>query len=216
MNGAESPPPRGPGSAGTASAAQAETGFPLSLGVDAPLRPVRDDAIRRDLRALPDEHLAGLRGLLQARRDVDRVAADHELPARRRLPAGDDLAGVHADPQADLGAVLAAHAVREGCESRMCRQRRANRALRIILVRLRDPEDREESVADELLGRAAELLHFGVQQGEEVALERAHVFRIEVLSERRRAGEVGEEHGHDAPLRRLVRARGAGPARPSR
>ena len=36
--------------------------------------------------------------LLQARRHVDRVAADHQLAARGRFPTGDHLARVDPDP----------------------------------------------------------------------------------------------------------------------
>ena len=64
-------------------------------------------AARRRLRALPDEHLSRLRVLLKPRRDVDRVAADHQLAARRGFPARDDLARVDPDPEPDLRAVAA-------------------------------------------------------------------------------------------------------------
>ena len=187
-------------------------GYSLPLGIDRSLRRVGDHAVGRDLGALADEHLAGPRGLLQMRRDVDGVPADHELAARRGLAARDHFAGVHADPQTDLGAVVAPHALREGREALVRRERRPQRSLRIVLVRLRDPEDGQERVADEFLGRPAELLHLGVQEGEQLALQRADILRIEPLPERGGAGEVGEQHGHDAPFRGLLRARCAAPA----
>ena len=168
------------------------------------MRPILDRAGRGRLRALPDEHLAGLCVLLKACRDVDRIAADHQLPARRGFPARDDVARVDPDPDPDLRAVATLDAVREGAEAVPHRERSPNGALGVVLVRLRNPEDGEHGIAGELLRRAPEALDLRVDQVEELTLKLANVLGIEQLAERSRPGEVGEEHGDDAPLLPLV------------
>ena len=161
----------------------------------------------RRLRALPDEHLSRLGELLQASRDVDRIAADHQLPASRGVPAGHDVSRVDADPEADLRAVPALDALREGAEAVAHGERGPNGALGVVLVRLRVAEDGEHGVAGVLLGRAAEALDLGVDQVEELPQELAEVLRVDQLAERGRAREVGEENGDDAPFLPLVRRR---------
>ena len=89
---------------------------------------------------------------------------------------------------------------RESAEAVADRDRGPHRALGIVLVRLRDPEDGEDRIADELLRNAAVALDLGVHELEEIALERPHVLGVEPLPERGRAGEVGEENRDDAPL----------------
>ncbi len=66
-------------------------------------------------------------------------------------------------------------------------------ALGIVLVRLRDPEDGEDRIPDELLRHAAVALDLRVHELEEIALKRPHVLGVEPLPERRGAGQVGEE-----------------------
>ena len=93
-----------------------------------------DRVADQPVRLHADQHLAGPGGLLEPRRDVHGVARDDRLAL-----AGDDLAGVDADPQ--LGPL------------QLCG--RPDRAQRVVLVRPRDPEDGHHGVADELLHRAA-------------------------------------------------------------
>ena len=169
----------------------ASSGLALAIG---------DDPARRGLCPLPDEDLSRLGVLLQARRHVDGVPAHHQLAACGRLAAGNDLAGVDADPEPHLGVVAIEHTLGERSERIADGQRGANRALGVVLVRLRDPENGEHRVAGELLGGAAVALDLRVDQVEELALELAHILGIESLAECRRAGEVGEEDGHDAAL----------------
>ena len=153
----------------------------------------------------PDEHLAGLGVLLQARRDVDRIAADHQLPARRGFPAGDDLARVDADPEADLRAVpaldarprTARSASRTASAARTARSGSSSCACGM-------PKTASTASPANFSVVPAEPLDLGVDQVEELALELADVLRIEQLAERSRAREVGEEHGDDAPLLPLV------------
>ena len=145
--------------------------------------------------------------LLQAGGDVDRVAADHQVAARGRLAACDDVAGVDADAQTDVGSVARPDVVGERAEARVDGERGAHRALRVVVVRLRDPEHGQDRVAYELLGRPAVSLDLAVDELEELALELAELLGIEPLGERRRAGEVGKEDGDDAAFLSVVRDR---------
>ena len=89
----------------------------------------------------PEQDLARLGRLLQAGRDVDRLAGRE----RRLGVVGDDLAGLDPDPhlEAELG---------DRFEDR---ERSANAALGVVLVRLRDAERGHDGVAGELLDHAA-------------------------------------------------------------
>jgi hypothetical protein len=71
-------------------------------------------------------------------------------------------------------------------------------------VRARNAEDGEHRVADELLRRAAEALDLRVHELEQVSLEVAHVLGIELLAERGRPGEIGEEDRDDAALLAVI------------
>ena len=167
-----------------------------------------DRSARRELRSRADEHRPGLRVLLQAGGDVDRVPADHQVAARGRLAAGDDVPCVDADPKPDVGSVTVAHAVGERAEPRLDGKRRADRALRVVVVRLRDPEHGQDRVTHELLGHPAVPLDLAVDELVELALEIADVLGIELLAERCGAGEVGEEDGDDAALLPIACDRG--------
>ena len=92
------------------------------------------------LRLLPDQDLARLCVLLEPGRDVDGVARDERIAL-----AGHDLARVHADPRLQP----------DRRDGRSQLDRGANSPERVVLVRLRDAEDRHHGVADELLHRAA-------------------------------------------------------------
>ena len=92
---------------------------------------------RKAVRRRPDEDLPRTRGLLKARGEVHRLAG-HE---RGLDVLHDELAGLDPDPATPGRARdLLAH-----------RERRASRALRVVLVRLRDTERGEHRVAGELL-----------------------------------------------------------------
>ena len=88
------------------------------------------------------------------------------------------------------------------------RERRAHRALGVVLVRDRRAEDGHHRVADELLDRAAVPLDLGAQLRVVRRERRADVLRVEPLGACRRADEVGEEDRHDLPL--LARGAAAG------
>ena len=79
-------------------------------------------------------------------------------------------------------------------------QRRVAGAGRIVLVRDRRAEDRQHGIAHELLDEAVIARDRPGQRFEQRALERAHVFGIEPLGERREPGEIREQHRHLAAV----------------
>ena len=150
---------------------------------------------------LAEQHVAGAGGLLEPRSDVDRVAGHERLAAR--AVARDDLAGVDADPQGDARPEALLEILVQGTEARLHLQCGAARAQRIVLVRLRDAEDREDGVADELLHRAAVTLERAahlVEVGEHQAADR---LRIEALAHRGRARQVTEDKRRELPALRV-------------
>ena len=154
------------------------------------------------VRCLADEDAVHRRRRLDAGGGVDDVARDHALARLgARVHADERLAGV--DGEAHLEAVLVARPVAD-------RERRAHGALRVVLVHDRRAEDGHDSVADELLDRAAVVLedraHTAVVGGQ----QRADVLRVEPLGARGRADEVAEDDADDLAL--LARGRAASSA----
>ena len=138
-----------------------------------------------------DQHLARSRGLLQAGRDVDRIARREPLGR-----AGDDLAGRDADPPVDpeLGEGVA-HL-----------DRRPAGAKGVVLVQHGHAEDRHHRVADELLDRAAVCLDDSLHPLEVAREQRPQRLRIRRLAQRGRAGHVAEQHRHRLSLLACRRA----------
>ncbi len=81
-------------------------------------------------------------------------------------------------------------------------ERRAHRALRVVLGRRRCPPHRHHRVADELLDRAAVEGDQPAARVEVAGQELAHLLRVARLGERREADQVGEEDGDEASLGR--------------
>jgi hypothetical protein len=80
------------------------------------------------------------------------------------------------------------------------RERRANGALRVVLVSRRCAEEGHHRVADELLDRAAATLELAAQ-ARVIRLEHcAHVLGVELLGARGEADEVREEDRDDFAL----------------
>ena len=72
-------------------------------------------------------------------------------------------------------------------------ERGTDGALRVVLVRLRDPERRHDGVARELLHRASVALDAARDAVEELRHAPAHDFRVARRDERRRVDEVDEQ-----------------------
>ena len=77
--------------------------------------------------------------------------------------------------------------------------RRSNGAERIVLVQMRNPEHGHDRVADELLDGAAVMLQ-DPPHLLEVALEHSpQQLRVDLLAQRGRTGDVGEDDGDELP-----------------
>src|SRR5581483_2066831 len=112
-----------------------------------------DRAMDQLVRTLAEQHLAGTRGLLEPRGDVDGVAGDERLAARR--VSRHDFARVDADAQRDPPSELSLEPLVQRRQPRLHLDRGATRPQRVVLVRLGYAEHGEDRVADELLDRAA-------------------------------------------------------------
>ena len=79
-------------------------------------------------------------------------------------------------------------------------KRGGQRALGIVAVRYGQAEDGHHGIADELLQRATVRGHGLLRDPIEAREEQPQRFRVEVFTQRGRAGDVGEQHGNQAPL----------------
>ena len=77
---------------------------------------------------------------------------------------------------------------------------RAQRPLRVVLVRDWRPEQSEQRVADEFVDEAAKLLDRCRQLLEQFVLQGAHQFRVELLAQCGEAAEVGKQHRDGAAI----------------
>ncbi len=145
--------------------------------------------------SLSDEHLARLRGLLEAIGDVHGVARDEGPSFARR--ADDDVSRVHTDAELELATEEAVHPL-------LHRQRRMQRALGVILERSRSTEHRHHGVTGELLDRATrelDLLAHRVVEGFELC---SHALRVAIAGVGGRADQIGKENRDELAL--LARA----------
>jgi hypothetical protein len=163
-------------------------GLPLRL--DRRRRPELEGATGERDGALAGEHLPRRCGLLESRRDVDRVAGD-ERAARARL-ADDHLSGVHADANAERASEDVGYPPPQ-------RQRGMERPLGVVLVRSGGAEHRHDGVARELLQRAARELDLGRERVVEALEKHPRALGI-LLAEAGRVDEVGEQRGGELPL----------------
>ena len=139
---------------------------------------------------------------------------------RSRSPAApglvhQDLAGLDADAQAELRPVLGPERRRELGHGRLHLERGANRALGIVLVRLRHAEEGEHGVAGELLDQSLVALCLGADPIEGSSHQRLHELRVVRLVQAGEANEVGEEDRGDLALA-LVGCRASIRAAPAR
>ena len=145
-----------------------------------------------------DEDAVGRRGRLDPRCGVEHVAGSRPLSLARPRPEHHErLAGVDAGPDVEVEPLVLL--VQLG-DSLPDRERRADGALRIVLVGLRRAEQREDGVAAELLEGAAVGLELTADACVVRSHERLHVLGVEILGASGRADEVDEDRGDDLSL----------------
>ena len=145
-------------------------------------------------RLLAKEDLARGSGLLETGGDVDRVAGRKPL-----LRSDDDLAGVDAHSNLQGDAEGRHEVLVQAGDGLTQLTRCARRSQGIILVDGRHAENRHHGVADELFDGRAMSLEAGAGSLEVTSHDRAEGFGVELLSHRRRPGDVGEENRDDLP-----------------
>ena len=162
-------------------------GVGLSLRLEDAALAVLDRRLGRAERALADEHGVRVRRLLDPERRRDDVA-DRDALARTgdRVHLDDRFTGVDRDLHAG--------------DRVADRERRADRALGVVLVRDRRAEDGHHGVADVLLERAAEALELAPHPRDLRTDGAAEVLGVAAVAEHRRVDEVGEQDGDDLPL----------------
>ena len=179
-------------------------GLGLSLELEGRDRLDLDRVLHERERRLSEQHLAGVRSLLQPGGHVDRVTGREPLLRPRH-----HLARHHSDPPLQP----------ESRERVPHLDRCPHRPQRIVLVHDRHTEDGHHGVADELLDRAAVMLDDRLHPLEVAREQRARPLGIERLSERGRPGEVAEQDGDGLallvrkPVRRFGAALGTEPER---
>ena len=166
----------------------------LALGCDRRMRFVCEETRCEPIRGVADQDFARLRGLLEARRDVDCVAEYAELallvPDRPR----DRETGVDPDPQGEVAPGPLGDAFVLMIERAEDRERGPLSARRMIDLVMDRAEHRDDSVTDVLLdqsARRANLQSDRVPRGAHVLVK---LFRTEALSECGESRDVREEN----------------------
>jgi hypothetical protein len=154
---------------------------------------------RRARRTGGSQHLPLASVLLQPGGDVGGVPRHDEVTAGR-IDARHHLARRDAQPD---GQPVPKRRIRAQAVAQ--RQSGRDGPGRVVLVRLRHPEDGHHGIADELLDRAATRRHHVARHREEAREQRAHLLRIGDLREPAGSRDVREQHGHEASL--LAQAR---------
>ena len=160
------------------------------------------EAMREPPRGLlADRDRARSRSRLDPGGDVRRVAERDRLRAARADGADARPPGVDADPDVEVGdAPGLGDVARVAADHLEDAEGRARGALRVVLVRARDAEVGADAVALVRLDGAAVLLDRLAHLRHALADERLHLVRRQALAERRRADDVGEQHGDRAEL----------------
>ena len=164
---------------------------------------------------LADQDPVRRRSRLDAGGGVEHVAGRRPLALARSSAEHDQrLARVDPDPDVEVEPFVLGVQVRDRLPDG---EAGTNRALRVVLVRLRRPEQRQDRVAAELLERAAVPFELCPHTGVVGRNERPHVLGVELLGARGRADEVDEDRRDDLSLlARRNRRRHLGERSPAR
>ena len=160
------------------------------------------------VRGLADHDRSRLRGLLQARGDVGRVA-DRRIvhPEVAADAADDDEPAIEALAHLEGEGALALQLALIVLEGTLDAERGAHGPLRMILVSDRSAEECHDAVTEELVHRAFVPVHLGQHDLERVLHQRVHVLGVEPGRER---GEPGDVHEEDSDLLTLTLEGGLG------
>src|SRR5262249_52378208 len=104
--------------------------------------------------------------------------------------ADDHRTGIDADPHAEFDAVSSLDILGKRLESILYCEPRTERALSVVLVRDRRPEERHHPVAEELVDRALVIVNRIEDHLEDAVHDRVDVFGIELLGDRRKSRHV--------------------------
>ena len=167
-----------------------DQGLAEPLQVDRPDLFGFDGADRQPACERSDQDLARLSLLLQTRRDVDGLAGGEGRVAL----VGDDLARLDTDPGLEAEAV---YRIEDG-------SRRANRALGVVLVGLRNAERGHDGVAGELLHDSAVRRDAVRDVLEERVDAAADDLGVACSDQLRRADEVHEQDGGELAFHSLI------------
>src|SRR6266536_107699 len=149
----------------------------------------------------PDGDPSRARVHLKPSGDVDRVAeCVVALFGGRLLRKEDDRTRVDPDAGRELDAVSVADVAGVRSERGVHSQRGPHGPFGVVLVRGRNAEERVEPVAGQLRDGAPEPLRLGSDETDDLVEEELRALGAELLADRRRVGDVGQEDGDDAPL----------------
>jgi len=172
---------------------------PLALGGDLADPSVLDRVARRFLRRHPDEDLPRICGVSDPARRVHGIA-QHRVRVAAADESGDHLAGVQADVHAQRDAALTFQLRRILFKHALYDERRAHRALRVVLVRLRRAEHGHHLIADDLVDVPAVPLHDVGDALERAIDDRLHFLGVARLAQLGEPRQVAEQHRHDPAL----------------
>ena len=163
-----------------------------ALDFDLAQRLAVDDGGNGMMQGIGDQRFTGRGLVLQARREVDRIAGDGVFAVRVRAgAAGDDLAA----GDADMCAQRVAGFVRQRCHPLVDVERGAHSAQRVVVVGDWRTKHRHDVVAHMLVDRAAVTLDDAVNHLEVTVEERMGLLGAEFARKLGVARDVGEQHG---------------------
>ena len=150
-----------------------------------------DSVLHQSVRRCRDQDLIRLGALFESGGDVHRITGC-DLPSTDRV-ADHHLSGVHAGPRAQPRARQEIRVVVQRIERLADVDRGADGTERVVFTQPWDPEDRDHSVADELLYRPAVSFDHAPRSVEVAPKQRLQSLRVEPLAELGRAHDVGEQ-----------------------
>ena len=162
---------------------------------------VLDDVPRGLVDPRAHDHATRLRGGLQPGRCVHRVAGQHPVTrAARPLDVDEHLARLHTDPHRELRFPFVGEPAVQLREHGLHLEGGADGPIRVVFVRARHTEDRQDRVTHELLEEPLVPRDLLRQPIERPTDDRLDDLRVLLFGEGRRSDEVGEQGGGELPL----------------